>query len=493
MKKLVLARRFVQIFSVILFVYILWSTTYPLSGFLPPDIFFKIDPLIEIFTSISERALIPGFIFCVFMLALTLIFNRFFCGWVCPLGAVIDICGVRSKIRPISLRHLKFFILSFIAICSLVGVQIAWVFDPIVITARFVSLNLIPLTSLAADKTFIFLIRHLNFYGPLYDFYRALKISILGIQPHYFPHSLFILAVFIMICSLALITKRFWCRFICPLGALYSLVSRVSFLRRIVDECSRCKRCKNDCRMDAINEDLTDVKGECILCMDCVYSCPDNYTRFTWAKAPLKKDKNGITRKDFIFMLISSVFLLGSADNRRTLSRANVIRPPAALREDKFLDRCIRCANCTKVCITNGLQPVIFESGLAGIWTPQLVPEIGYCEYKCTLCGNVCPTGAIPKLSMEEKQKARLGLASIDHSACIPWAQNKECIVCEEHCPVSDKAIKLDRQNADAGIAARPYVDRTLCIGCGICQNKCPVRPIRAIRVMPHNSWNFVI
>ena len=138
-----------------------------------------------------------------------------------------------------------------------------------------------------------------------------------------------------------------------------------------------------------------------------------------------------------------------------------------------------------KVCITNGLQPVMFQAGLGGIWTPQLVPETGYCEYRCTLCGRTCPTGAIPALSQEQKMTVKLGLAVIDRSICLPWAEHKECIVCQEHCPVSDKAIKLDTY---AGGLAKPYIDENLCVGCGICQNKCPVRPIRAIKVNPKNA-----
>lgn len=160
-----------------------------------------------------------------------------------------------------------------------------------------------------------------------------------------------------------------------------------------------------------------------------------------------------------------------------------IIRPPAALKEEKFLTRCIRCGNCMKVCITNGLQPVLMEGGLSSMWTPKLVPEVGYCEYNCTLCGDVCPTGAIPHLSLDQKQKTKLGLAFIDTGLCLPWSKNTECIVCEEHCPVSQKAIKLEKVTVNGKALSRPYIDWQLCVGCGICQNKCPVRPKRAITV----------
>ena len=136
-----------------------------------------------------------------------------------------------------------------------------------------------------------------------------------------------------------------------------------------------------------------------------------------------------------------------------------------------------------KVCPTNALQPVFSAKALASMWTPELAADIGYCEYNCNLCGKVCPTGAIEKLSVDKKKNFIIAEAKIDRTICLPWAENKECIVCEEHCPVSDKAIKIDEAIIDGKKILRPVVDKSLCIGCGICQNKCPARPIRAIRV----------
>jgi ferredoxin len=237
--------------------------------------------------------------------------------------------------------------------------------------------------------------------------------------------------------------------------------------------------------MSAIKEDTSYRKGECILCMDCVYDCPTHSTKFTW---PVKKAQDlaedGISRRDFLFLIASSFLLSGFKDIKEWAGR-KLIRPPGVMHEQEFLDKCIRCGNCMKACPTNGLQPVIFESGLAGIWAPHLVPEIGYCEYNCNLCGNVCPTGAIPKLGLAKKKEQRMGLAYIDKGLCIPWLQNKECIVCEEHCPVPTKAIKTYEEIFEDRKIKKPYVDVSLCIGCGICQNKCPTRPVRAIIVRP--------
>lgn len=499
MKKLVAAKRVSQAFFFFLFVYVLWSTTYPLKGLFSPKILFKIDPLIMIFTALSERVFLGGMVFAFMMIALTLVFGRFFCGWVCPLGTVIDAAGLLRRKKTIwadsqnrRLRNVKFFGLGIILICSILGIQAAWVFDPIVIMARVVSLNVIPAVTSGIDGFFVFIIKRFELYGPVYDFYRTLKESFLGVNIHFFANSLITFVIFLSIVLASLLLSRAWCRVLCPLGALYAVASRFSLLERIVGKCLTCGICQRNCRMGAIKADGRYVKGECILCMDCVYVCPENSTRFSFVRN--KKDfsrskkitSKGISRSEFLLLLFS-LFPLAGFNNRgkKGLLKNTVIRPPGALREDQFVDTCVRCGNCMKVCITNGLQPCLLESGIEGIWTPQLVPEIGYCEYQCTLCGEVCPTGAIARLPVKEKMKTRLGIAEIDRSLCIAWAQNKECIVCEEHCPVADKAIKTEEKTVNGKRIFLPSVDQDLCVGCGICQNKCPVTPIRAIRVNP--------
>jgi Pyruvate/2-oxoacid:ferredoxin oxidoreductase delta subunit len=142
-----------------------------------------------------------------------------------------------------------------------------------------------------------------------------------------------------------------------------------------------------------------------------------------------------------------------------------------------------------KVCITGGLQPTLLQAGAEGIWTPVLVPRIGYCEYNCTLCGQVCPTGAIRKLTVEEKHRTFIGLAFVDPSRCIPYAFGTPCIVCEEHCPTPKKAIEFVRKAGRGGAEVKvPVVLPDLCIGCGICETKCPVNDLAGIRVTSVNE-----
>jgi Pyruvate/2-oxoacid:ferredoxin oxidoreductase delta subunit len=132
------------------------------------------------------------------------------------------------------------------------------------------------------------------------------------------------------------------------------------------------------------------------------------------------------------------------------------------------------------------LQPAILESGLSGIWTPRFDTGIGYCEYKCNLCGKVCPTGAITRLTGAQKMRTKMGLAEINQDICLPWSQGTECIVCEEHCPIADKAIKtIDKMGKNGTLIKYPIVDPSLCVGCAICEFKCPVTPEKAITVNP--------
>jgi len=171
----------------------------------------------------------------------------------------------------------------------------------------------------------------------------------------------------------------------------------------------------------------------------------------------------------------------------RTFNPA-LIRPPGAVAEEEFLSRCIRCGECMKVCPTNAIQPAYMQSGLEGMWTPVLDMDIGYCEFDCTLCGQVCPTGAIRELSLEEKQKIKIGQSFVDKNRCMPYAFGRPCIVCEEHCPTPEKAISVEEVEiinaaGEKIIVQQPHVDPELCVGCGICQNKCPIKDRSGIYV----------
>ena len=173
------------------------------------------------------------------------------------------------------------------------------------------------------------------------------------------------------------------------------------------------------------------------------------------------------------------LFRTGAKGQGRSFDPA-LIRPPGSLTEEEFLTRCIRCGECMKVCPTNAIHPTLLEAGLEGLWSPVLKMKIGYCEYECTLCTQVCPTDAIKELTVESKQQVKIGLAYFDKNRCLPYAFARTCIVCEEHCPTPKKAIwfeemKVLNARGERVVVKQPHIDPELCIGCGICENKCPI------------------
>jgi NAD-dependent dihydropyrimidine dehydrogenase PreA subunit len=157
-----------------------------------------------------------------------------------------------------------------------------------------------------------------------------------------------------------------------------------------------------------------------------------------------------------------------------------------------------------RACPTNAIQPGVIEAGLEGFGAPLIIPRLGYCDFACNACGQVCPTQAIPPLDLEEKRLRVIGKAYIDENRCLPWADQKECFVCEEMCPLPQKAIELREQGENAGQDRQegngpsaggirlPRVNRELCTGCGVCEYQCPVNGESAIRVyIPTTSNPF--
>jgi MauM/NapG family ferredoxin protein len=165
-----------------------------------------------------------------------------------------------------------------------------------------------------------------------------------------------------------------------------------------------------------------------------------------------------------------------------------LLRPPGVAEESGFLAKCVRCGECMKVCPRNALYPAVLQAGLYGVYTPVVIPRLGYCEYYCNLCGQVCPTAAIPSLPLPKKQKSIIGLAVLDKNHCLPYGKRMNCIVCEEHCPIPEKAIRFEEveetdYTGKKVVLRKPYVVEELCNGCGICEYVCPVEEKAAIEV----------
>jgi polyferredoxin len=501
-------RQIVQYLFLALFLYLFILTVKDRWSPLPVDLFYRLDPLVAISVLLAGRTIPTKLLWALVTLVATLILGRVWCGWVCPLGTLLDLFRFRRAAfhsRLSSWRQVKYFLLFVVLISALFANLTLLILDPITILTRTLATVVMPALNYAFTTVEFWLYGFRPFQAPLAWVDTALRSTILPTTSGEFLYPLYRLNVlfallFIGIVTLNLFTDRFWCRYLCPLGALLGLLSKVSWLRRVVGPgCNQCRRCGGDCTMGTIEPErgFASDPGECILCLTCLGTCPQEGVAFKGQLGLAEWRSYDPSRRQLLASLATSVGGLALLRTSPIAHREHLhaVRPPGA-RENDLLAKCIRCGKCMKVCPTSGLQPSLSESGLEGLWTPVLVSRLGYCDYSCHACGQVCPSKAIPDLTLEEKRRTVIGLAYIDQNRCIPWADNVDCIVCEEMCPVPDKAVRLDEAEVlnaqgESVVVQRPRVVRDLCIGCGICEHKCPLNGEAAIRVYVPNEFDY--
>jgi polyferredoxin len=477
-------RRFYSVFFFSLFVILIAITDFRNMKGYEVSLFLELDPLVSIATFLTSWTVYKGLILSLVIIVSTFMFGRFFCSWVCPMGILNQwISHLFNKRRPIDdyqinsyrpIFRFKYYVLTILLVLALFGSLQIGLFDPISFITRSFSVSFFP---------------GFNYGG-----------GSLYIKQPLFHGGVLIALFFLTVLFANRFLTRFWCRVLCPLGALLGFLSSKSLLRirRDVERCNDCQKCLRYCHGGC--DPHTELRiSECHVCMNCIEDCPENAIHYGLARekssvhTPLD-----VNRRRLIETALTGIILfpmMRSVVNAQTDPQPGVIRPPGSISEEEFLRRCIKCGECMRVCPTNVIQPALFEGGFEGFWTPILMNKIGYCEFNCVLCSQVCPTGAIVPLSVEKKvgkppyeKPVKVGTAFYDRGRCLPWAMNTECIVCEEVCPTSPKAIWFQNSevNLREGKKRRlklPYLDTKLCVGCGICENKCPVHDRPAVRV----------
>ena len=533
--RLPLLRRISQIVFLLLFVGLLVFTSLrPTPGGTadihlraPVRLFFELDPLVAISNALSGHALYRGLLWSLVILLPTIFLGRFFCGWICPLGTLQHFVGnmpsesKRGKQRIESNRYKRWQTAKYVVLIAGLfaaffgSMAIGWL-DPFSLLVRSIGLAILPAFNFAVrailtplEHSHVALIKSTG-----HSLHAVLQATVLDFRQTHFAQGLILGVLFLIILAASLRVTRLWCRAICPLGALLGVASRFSVLglHKDAGSCNQCNRCELHCQGG--DDPIGGVpwrKAECLMCMNCVGSCPHSSLTFRFfrnekevASPDLSRRKTltGIAAGAVAVPLMRANIGLGKGRHERLL------RPPGSLEESEFLSRCIRCGECMKVCPNNSLHPTLDQAGLEGLWTPTLVPRIGYCEPSCVLCSEVCPTGAIWQITPKQKgwvvgvgspsatagqpaaasQPIRLGTAFYDRGRCLPWAEATECIVCEEWCPVSPKAIYVEEADVidSAGITKRlkqPRVDPSRCVGCGACEFACPMQERPAVYV----------
>jgi len=515
-------RRFSQALFLFLFLFLLFKTefrgTFEGSGEAirlgyPVSIFLEMDPLVTVSTVITTGAIYKGTLWALVIIGIVLIFGRAFCGWVCPLGTLNHFFShVKSKRKGARLvksnkwkpwQLIKFYILIGLVIAALFTSLQTGILDPIPVLVRSLSVSVLPAINYGIRGVLNGLYHtDIPFLQNISDIsFKALDSNILSYQQTFYHYSFLIGIIFIAIMVFNRFITRFWCRGICPLGAFLGLISRFSLfgLEKYQEKCTDCKRCLLYCQGgDDPHPNDTWKSSECHLCLNCQAECPENALKFKFFPLRTKTEVTPDFQRRRVLASVAAgaalVPVLRATSGLEKNYNSRVIRPPGSLEEKEFLKRCIRCGECMKVCPTNAIQPTFLEAGIEAIWTPMLIPRIGYCEHTCVLCSTVCPTGAIWQLTEDEKlgtetgQPVKLGTAFYDRGRCLPWAMDTPCIVCEEFCPTSPKAIwlkeeQITKRDGSVITVQRPHVDPKLCWGCGVCEHVCPVQDRPAVYV----------
>jgi len=448
--KIVTVRRISQIFFFVLFVWFCIVSTvgekfWQIRAW-PVNWFLQLDPLVAIGTILTTHTLYMPLLWALATVILTIVFGLFFCGWVCPFGSIHHFVGFLGNRRiktaeKIQLnryrkaQRVKYFILIvFLFMAAFPSVDATLqigLLDPISLVSRSFNLLLLPIV----DKS----------------------INFISVSARFYEGAWLILAVFFVAILLNFVIPRFYCRFICPLGALFAILGRFAIWRigKNKSECINCKLCEQSCEGGC--EPAGKIRiSECVLCFNCRQDCPYDIISYQ-NKSSLDGEITNpdISRRGFVLSLVGGIVAVPAIRLSGKLAGNwyhGIIRPPGALPEEEFLKRCIKCGQCMRICPTNVIQPGGIDGGLENLWTPVLNNRIGSsgCQLNCVACGQVCPTSAIRPITLDEKKGVgefaevgpiKLGTAFIDRNRCLPWAMDKPCIVCEENCPVSPKAI----------------------------------------------------
>lgn len=363
----------------------------------------------------------------IFLVGVTLIFGRVYCSLICPFGILQELIGfVKGKVKKNhSGRQINFPLKYFVA-------AIVW---GILLGGSAVAIRYIE---------------------PYTLFGSALSGTILG------------LAAVVIILTAVILKDRIFCTNFCPVGVLLGLLSKVSLNKiYISDICVACGQCEKNCPSGCIDVKNKTVDNEtCIKCLKCIDICPKSGIKY--GIKPKGEVKFNPKRRDLI-IAVSALAVFGGMikagieiKDKIVEKIKDVILPPGAVDKERFLNKCLNCNLCVENCPNRIIKKADSEYGAV-----HLDYSNSPCKFDCHKCSVVCPSGAIKRIGLEEKQRTRIAMAMINEDKCA------ECGLCVEACPVH----AIIKENGKV-----PILNAMKCIGCGACKHACH---FGAIEVFP--------
>ena len=440
---------------------------------------------------------------------LTLVFGRVYCSVICPLGVFQDVVswfsGRRKKKKyrfsySPAVSWLRYGVLGVFIIAMIAGIgSVVALLAPYSSYGRIVSNLFAPVYQWGNNVLAYFAER-----SDSYAFYET------SVWLKSLPTFIIAAGTFVVLVVLAWRNGRTYCNTICPVGTVLGFFSRYSLFRPEIDaeKCTNCSLCSRKCKAACINyKDHRIDYSRCVTCMDCIDSCKHGAIsyKYRFGKKEIKEtSETGNTnnaRRSFLtgmgLVLVSSAVKaqekkvdggLAVILDKKVPARTTPLVPPGAKGLRNMRTHCTGCQLCVSVCPNQVLRP---STKLETLMQPEMSYERGYCRPECTKCSEVCPAGAILKLTPADKSATQIGHAVWVEKNCVPLRDKVACGNCARHCPTG--AITMVPSDADDADSLKiPVVNVERCIGCGACENLCPARPFSAIYVEGHEQHRTI-